>query len=39
LGRPENERAFLLIPVGFAADTAEVPDIDRKGIDSYLVRY
>lgn len=39
LGRPDNERAFLLIPVGYAAENAEVPDIQRKTADSYLVRY
>ena len=30
LDRPENERPFLLIPVGFPADDAEVPDIGKK---------
>lgn len=30
LKRPANERAFLLIPVGFAAKDAQVPDIKRK---------
>ena len=30
LGRPENERAFLLLVVGFPADDAEVPDITKK---------
>lgn len=39
LGRPDNERAFLLIPVGYASENAEVPDISRKAKDSYLVRY
>lgn len=29
LDRPENERAFLLMPVGHAANDAEVPDIKR----------
>jgi iodotyrosine deiodinase len=27
LGRPENERPFILIPVGYPADDAQVPDI------------
>jgi iodotyrosine deiodinase len=27
LGRPENERPFVLIPVGYPAEDAEVPDI------------
>ena len=30
LGRPENERAFLLIPVGYPDDEAEVPEITKK---------
>jgi len=33
LNRPENERAFLLIPVGYPADEAEVPAIDKKPFD------
>jgi iodotyrosine deiodinase len=27
LGRPENERPFILIPVGYPAGDAQVPDI------------
>ena len=30
LGRPENERPFLLIPVGYPADDAEVPVLEKK---------
>jgi len=30
LCRPENERPFLLIPVGYPADSCEVPDLKRK---------
>ncbi len=33
LNRPENEKPFLLIPVGYAADECWVPDIKRKGLD------
>jgi nitroreductase len=33
LNRPENERAFLLIPVGYPADEAEVPVIVKKPFD------
>ena len=32
LGRPANERAFLLMPVGYAADGAQVPDISKKDL-------
>jgi nitroreductase len=30
LRRPENERPYLLLPVGYPADGAEVPDLARK---------
>lgn len=30
LGRPKNERAYLVLPVGYPAPDAEVPDIHRK---------
>ena len=38
LGRPENERAFCLIPVGYPAEGAEVPDLERKPLAEILVR-
>ncbi len=33
LERPKNEKPFLLIPTGYPADGAEVPDISRKPFD------
>jgi len=39
LNRPENERAFLLIPVGFPAADAEVPDLKKKQFDEYTEIY
>lgn len=30
LNRPENERTFLLIPVGYPAENVKVPDLKRK---------
>jgi len=33
LDRPENERPFLLLPVGYAKDKAFVPDIHRKDLN------
>jgi nitroreductase len=33
LGRPDNERPFLLIPVGYPADDAEVPALEKKSLD------
>ncbi|MBN8732091.1 MAG: nitroreductase family protein [Acidobacteria bacterium] len=39
LGRPANERPYLLIPVGYPAEGAEVPNIQRKALAEVLVRY
>ena len=38
LDRPDNERPFLLIPVGYPADDCVVPDIARKPIEQIMVR-
>jgi iodotyrosine deiodinase len=32
LGRPENERPYVLIPVGHPAEGATVPDLERKAL-------
>ncbi len=37
LGRPDNERPFVLIPVGYPADDCEVPDLTRKPLAKVLV--
>jgi len=39
LERPDNERAFLLLPVGYEAEKAYVPDIQRKSIDRIMKVY
>jgi nitroreductase len=39
LNRPENEKPFLLIPVGYPADPAYVPDISRKALSEIAVYY
>jgi len=39
LDRPENERAFLLLPVGHPAEGAQVPDIRRKPLDQIMKEY
>lgn len=39
LARPENERPFLLIPVGYPAQDCTVPDLHRKKLEEVLVRY
>ncbi|MFE0021946.1 nitroreductase family protein [Amycolatopsis sp. NPDC059021] len=38
LGRPRNEKAFAVIPVGYPAEDCVVPDLQRKSLDQVLVR-
>ncbi|GAA2033570.1 nitroreductase family protein [Nocardiopsis rhodophaea] len=35
--RPSNERPYILFPVGYAADDAEVPDLVRKPLSDVLI--
>jgi nitroreductase len=37
LRRPPNEKPYLLLPVGFPADEAQVPDIPKKPLSETLV--
>lgn len=37
LGRPRNERAYVLIPVGYPVAGCQVPDIARKPLSEVLV--
>jgi nitroreductase len=39
LERPSNERAFLLLPVGYSDEKAYVPDIHRKSVDEVMKIY
>jgi iodotyrosine deiodinase len=39
LNRPANERAFLLLPVGYAKQPVYVPDITRKSLEEVAVFY
>ena len=39
LKRPDNERAFLLLPVGYEAEKVYVPDIQRKKVDQIMKIY
>lgn len=39
LERPSNERAFLLLPVGYPANETYVPDIQRKQLDEVAKFY
>lgn len=38
LARPANERAYLLLPVGYPAEGCTVPDVGRKPIELLRVR-
>ena len=37
LGRPRHEVPYILFPVGYPADDAEVPDIRRKSLDQVTI--
>lgn len=37
LGRPEHEKPFLLIPVGYPADGCQVPALERKALEDIAV--
>lgn len=39
LDRPKNEKPFLLIPVGYPAEEAEVPDLTRKSADDVIIYF
>jgi iodotyrosine deiodinase len=39
LDRPVNEKPFLLIPVGYAANDCWVPDIERRGLEEVAKFY
>ena len=36
LKRPPNQKPYLLIPVGYPAAAAEVPDIPKKSLDEIV---
>jgi iodotyrosine deiodinase len=38
LKRPDNERAYMLIPTGWPAEDCQVPDITRKSLSDVMVR-
>ncbi len=37
LGRPKNERPFILFPVGYPSADARVPDLSRKSLDELSI--
>jgi nitroreductase len=39
LERPENERPYLLLPVGYADESCMVPDLERKSLDEIAIYY
>jgi nitroreductase len=39
LGRPRNEKAFVLVPVGYPAPECRVPAIGKKSRDEIIVRF
>jgi hypothetical protein len=39
LGRPKNERPFLILVTGYADDSAQVPDIRRKPLEEIAVSF
>ena len=39
LNRPSNERPYLLLPVGYAADNAEVPKLTRKALSEICISF
>jgi iodotyrosine deiodinase len=39
LERPDNEKAYLLIPVGYPSENARVPDITRKNLENICFEY
>ncbi|RIJ42123.1 nitroreductase family protein [Pontibacter oryzae] len=39
LNRPANERPFLLLPVGYAAENVKVPNLARKSLEEMSVWY
>lgn len=39
LGRPKNEKPFVLLPVGYPADGAKVPDITKKSLDEIMQHF
>ncbi len=39
LERPENEKPYILLPVGYASEKAKVPNLQRKEVDQIIKYY
>ena len=37
LDRPSNEKPYLMLPVGYAADDCYVPDLHRKPLEDIMI--
>jgi hypothetical protein len=37
LGRPENERPFVMFPIGYPLPGTKVPDLERKPLAEVMV--
>jgi iodotyrosine deiodinase len=37
LGRPRNEKPYILFPVGYPAEDVQVPNLERKGLEEVVV--
>ena len=37
LGRPKNEKPYILFPIGYPAPDAEVPDLRRKTLEEVSI--
>ena len=37
LGRPDNEKPIILFPIGYPADDAHVPELERKALNAVSV--
>ena len=39
LDRPKNEKLLMLLPIGYPAEDATVPDIQRKPLNEVMVKF
>jgi iodotyrosine deiodinase len=39
LHRPDNEKLMLLLPVGYPAEDATVPEITKKNAEEIIIHY
>jgi nitroreductase len=37
LGRPENEKPYMLLPIGYPSEDCQVPDFSRKPLEEILI--